>query len=684
MLYTPQRKWYLLSHRKTELDHWEQLIFMIVSNEKNKKKKKLNSPPKPKPNPKQNPAPLLPLQQSKSDNRWAKPNVALVNNKKEKKLYSSEEGENNSDVNKALFLPAFNPAYNENNNEHNDDKKDDDKKDDNNDNNDDYNEGGLENGNNNNVNHLSVNRPSHKRQQQSEIIEYYYDEGSSPAYMSKDIDISEAKCYASSNLCIWRIAEQVSYDDDNGDKDKENEENQLDDDLFSGDDHDNEEEQEKKETLQVLMGTRNIDKSDKIELVLFGGDRIIADHSPIDCAMRSFRDQTAEILDSTVGEQMKQSLSTSPTRQMFWSGQKSKSVTYFYNMDYDYELLSAYNDLKGIDCLHFKKLHWINWQDIYKYSILYSDPDPLIIEKQECFINEAICQIMIENDVASYFHSLMTKHNEKEDNNDDVNNQNDNNNNNDNERDSEPEPDDSKQDGDDVNDNYQEAINNDIDNDEFDPYGMASAPKMSIASFAVSGSNIVNNKKYNWSFFDGDAFIDFDKESAEKIEESYLMNPNDIFFISIKNTKYRINLKESTQTNTKTNTKRLLRRYSIEEDESNEFQSVFASNGNILSYNPEWQIKQDFEQKKNQIKLARKKKNAKAIWQVMNENGNWIDYDKDLSLQLQIASLSTVLHSFTNNKGNECEINFEIMEEKDLSTSITRPIRKLESETMLD
>ena len=499
----------------------------VVTTERNKKKKRSNVPKKQPPSiPNKQP---LELKQSHSDNRWANQAALNLNNNKNKKGVNGEapplfsdmalnnskpvpmlhsasyddkkeppppyceqnnvsEGEGHAgteepvsanDQPKNLNLPAFNPAYQMQLQQA---ESQDDNKEDHNDN-------------------LKVNRASHKPKH-SEIIEYYYDEGSSPAYLAKTIDMAEAKCYRNSHLCIWKIAEKASYDDDDESEQEDESQEFSTNSFIGGKDEDIKDEEEAKETLQILMGTRMNDDHSRMELCIFGGDRIIADHGPIDCSIRLFRDQTAQVLDETICGQIKQSLATDKDRVMYWSGDESKSVTYFYNMEYDYEMVESYNEFKGIEQLYFKKLYWINWQDVYQYSILYqADPEPIMIEKQKCYIHDNVCQLMLANDVESHFRVIMNP-NDDDNKNDQFQN--------DKARDSEPEE---EEEDNESNRDYQEIENenehNDnemMDNDEFDPYGLASAPKMSVASFAFnSGSAILNGdhdhlKKYRWQW----------------------------------------------------------------------------------------------------------------------------------------------------------------------------------------
>lgn len=474
VLHTPQRKWYLLSNNRIELDHWQQLLMFCVTTERNKKKKGNNNISN-----KYNKQPL-PLKQSHSDNRWTKEAALNLNHKHNKNII---EGEGNGETQEAmpinnepknLNLPAFNPAYQmQIKDEVKDDVKEVDK----------------------------MNKSSHQAQH-SAIIEYYYDEGSSPAYLAKTIDMAEAKCYKNSYLCIWKIAEKACYDESEYDENEEESE-EFSNSFIAGKDKDISDDDEK-ETLQILMGTKMNDDHSRMELYIFGGDRIIADHGPIDGAIRLFRDETAQVLDKTICGQIKQSLATDKDRQMFWSGNESKSVTYFYNMEYDYELVESYNEFKGIEHLYFRKLYWINWEDIYQYSIVYqADPQPIIIEKQKCYIHDSVCQLMLNNDVESHFRLIMTA---------DVGNQNDQMRNdqvqNDKARDSEQEEEQGEEQEEEQEQEKAEDMmhDNNNNNDEFDPYGLASAPKMSIASFAYnSGSGLLNGdhdhlKKYRWQW----------------------------------------------------------------------------------------------------------------------------------------------------------------------------------------
>lgn len=184
-------------------------------------------------------------------------------------------------------------------------------------------------------------------------------------------------------------------------------------------------------------------------------------------------------------------------------------------------------------------------------------------------------------------------------------------------------------------------------------------------------------------YLDGDdGFEDFDPESSDKIEQHYIVDPNGIFFINIKTTKYKINLKNRSQQNTKTKTTRLITRHCVEEEFA--FKSVFASNGNILAINPEYEKAQAIKQKKEEIKIAKQKRNDAAVWQYLDSNGKWQNYDSALSTQIQIASLMQQSHSFFDSQGNECKIDFTIMEECKIQTNISRPIRHLSQEAGFD
>eukprot|EP01084_Bolivina_argentea_P168114 291611_1 len=556
ILHTPQRKWYLLSHSKSDLDHWQQLISYIIATEKNRKKKKMLVLRQPK----HAPPPKPQLTQSQSDKTLeVKHNIPQPN----MNITHSQNNQNNN-KHPQLNLPAFNPQFIQ----HNKEEKNE-----------------------------PVSTNIH------ETIEYY-NEGVSAAYLSNNINITETKVYRIAYLCIWRIMKE-----------------------------ENDSKHDDKDALQILMGIKDN------KLCFLGGDRINGDYGPLDCVMRNVKSQSAEILSDTIYDQIKQYLSISNERQMFWSGQDTLTVTYFYNMDYDYDMIDIYNeDYSGTDDnLYFDKLYWINWKQIYKYALLHSNPIPIEINDEiKCDVDEIICQIMVVDDIVRFFHDIMKKN--------------------------------------DViycDDNEQEDV--------FDPYGLASAPKMSIYSnMHNSGGGMVIQNLNIWQWFDGDTkFEDFDIKSNEKIEHSFLVNPKNIFFITINDIKYKINLKDSTQTNIKTKTVRLLRRMSIKNEninEDNNYSSVFASNGNMLSVNPEWKQKQ-------------KHRNELIRYQYMNEDGDWVDYGKELSIQIQIASLqhSTYKYAFTNNKGEECEINFKLMEQINKSNvNHIYPIRKINVEQHID
>jgi len=680
VLHTAQRNWCLMSNNKSEMDHWHQLLLYLVTVERNKKKKQKQKPPASRP-------PSKPVQAVAAPHKEPPPpynannDIGAAQNKKQNAnnnavMYAEPVYHGQDELNiGGLQIPAFNPEFVSNKQQ------------------------------------PQQAQPDVNGQQQIQQQDQMQsgDEGVSPAYFANDLNISETKSYETACLCIWRIAETVSYDDDDDDKKADDKKKKKKKGKKEEKADDEEEEEEKEQTLQILMGLRVSKKNKKkAELEIFSGDKTMTDYTPIDAAVRNLRVQTGHILDDFICDQIIDSLSTNADRHMFWSGDEFKCVTYFKNLDYDYELVNNFNTKYAKqaknDNRYFEKLYWINWQDLYKYAILYSDPEPIVIgKKRQCTLNEMLCELLVHNDVASHFHAIINK---RLNNNDDDDDDEDNDAAVDEQEDSEDENEQKvngkpQADGDEdynrqpnyLPDDDDDAMSDHVPNmqnaseaqKEFDPYDFASAPQMSVQSLVGHHdgnhpfAHNVALKQHKWQWFDGDSkFEDFESDCNQKIEHSFLLDPKSVFLVNAKDTKYKINLRDMTQTNTKTKNVRLIRRFSMESDM--DFASVFASNGNVLPLNPEWSAHQEIQMQSQVLQKAKEKKMAQQTrFQYMDDSGEWQEYDKELALQISIAALSSFKYAFTNHKGEKCEIDFKVMEERNIDCNgQVRPIRRLE------
>eukprot|EP01083_Nonionella_stella_P232095 819093_1 len=122
-----------------------------------------------------------------------------------------------------------------------------------------------------------------------------------PSFMNKDILYPESSLYKTAGIAIWRPKE-------NG------------------------------KGIQFMMGIEKNSNS----LSSFGGKKEENDKKPVDTAIREFHEETGNTLDNDTLAQIRRMLLTDKDRCLFWKSEW-KSVLYYYQMSYDYNIAKDYS-----------------------------------------------------------------------------------------------------------------------------------------------------------------------------------------------------------------------------------------------------------------------------------------------------------------------------------------------------
>ena len=173
----------------------------------------------------------------------------------------------------------------------------------------------------------------------------------SESYISKDLKENERLMYANAHILIWMRGSQSKK-------------------------------------VRLLLGQNK----NKV-LETFGGDRG-NDNGSATTAIRSFNKLISYSLPKDVTDQIKVALLSFDDRQVYWKS-NTKSVFYFYRMNYDYELVKNYgpnSKKKHLDNA-FVSLNWIFWTDIKQAS--KNKKKPYLSIKNKLRVSILIYQIRV-------------------------------------------------------------------------------------------------------------------------------------------------------------------------------------------------------------------------------------------------------------------------------------------------
>eukprot|EP01083_Nonionella_stella_P007648 22007_1 len=183
-----------------------------------------------------------------------------------------------------------------------------------------------------------------------------------PSFLSPDIDYPESELFKTAGLCVWRPKA-------NG------------------------------KGIQIMMGLEKQSNA----LSFFGGKRDASDTDCVATAVREFHEETGKQLDNETLSQIGRMLVHDENRMCFWKVEW-KSVLFYYEMAYDYEIVKQYKHGWNAE---IKRLFWIDFDKIYHSVFIHANP--IKVSKNKYPLRSFVVGMMLHDENKKYLMNLHFK-----------------------------------------------------------------------------------------------------------------------------------------------------------------------------------------------------------------------------------------------------------------------------------